>query len=356
MDQNQTTQNQTGPKPAPIDVETTFGHPTFIVGCPRSGTTWAASVFQKHPTAVTTLESALLDCLREPWWRRFPPPSGPRPPLPEAELRRAERLERFLVWPRPPWYDAWRDVFVRYHGGGAKPGPYLRWSAGLWSGTVWTRLRSQLVPMGALRRLIRAVESEMPDAERDTKVAHVFLRALERFYRRHDGEPGGALVEKTPSHLFHAEVLLERLPGARLIEIVRDGRDVCVSMDHFQPWMPAKRRAQAREWRNYIEEGRRLAADPRFADRILTVRFEAMKADPEAEIGRMLEHAGLEATPEMCRRLREETRISKRKDRGEGELVRKGAVGDWRDEFSDEDVEIFREEAGEALESVGYGW
>ena len=84
------------------------------------------------------------------------------------------------------------------------------------------------------------------------------------------------LVEKTPTHVLHIPAMLARFPEARIVMMVRDGRDVTASLVHrwgreaTSPCIDAYR---------YVTDNRRVLeqnADPR----TLLVRYEDLIRDP----------------------------------------------------------------------------
>lgn len=100
-------------------------------------------------------------------------------------------------------------------------------------------------------------------------------------------------VEQSPTNARVAPGLLRMFPGARVIHIVRDGRDVACSLVK-QPWGP-KALHPALDWwaRRYRWSAEACAAAP--ADQTLTVRMEnLMVLDREATLARMLAFVGLD--------------------------------------------------------------
>ena len=100
-------------------------------------------------------------------------------------------------------------------------------------------------------------------------------------------------AEKTPANVFYFEEVLEHFAGeVRLIEVVRDGRDVVTSHHPSRPdgyWMRAQR------WVKAVEAGRELAGDPR----LLTVRYEDLVMDMETTMRRVCDHIGEPYAPEL---------------------------------------------------------
>jgi hypothetical protein len=194
----------------------------------------------------------------------------------------------------------------------------------------------------------------------DRAAAHTVVRAiLDCCYRSHREATTRLLVEKTPSHVFHAEQILEDFPEARLLHVVRDGRDVCVSLEMLartQDWPPKTRESQINMWKSHVRKGLDVAADPRYAERVCQVRYEDLQADPAGELERVVGFAGLSAAPDLIRRLVEDNDFSHQRHTGPCRYARKGVVGDWQNHFTVEDAALFRELAGPLLQECGYAW
>jgi hypothetical protein len=164
-----------------------------------------------------------------------------------------------------------------------------------------------------------------------------FAAAGDRLARR-----GGARrwVEKSPEHVYHARTIVSRFPGARIVHIVRDPRDVVSSILHT-PWVvPHARTRDARVvagavlWELMTREGLRLFVDPTVASAVLGVRFESLVCEPKAEMRRI---AAFLELPDDERSIASWLEGSKEKLRGnsliEPELrgVAASPVGRWRD-------------------------
>ncbi|MCB9846004.1 MAG: sulfotransferase [Phycisphaeraceae bacterium] len=183
---------------------------------------------------------------------------------------------------------------------------------------------------------------------------------------------------------------LHRLfPEARLIHMIRDGRDSVVS-DMFLKFrykdfgffgdaaedarrayrfhveregdpVPLFTRATltpfARYWRSCVEG--RARARALYGDRFLELRYEALRQEP-TEIAHVFEFLGVSADESIVRAAVEKNTFEKhsggRKPGEENpvEWTRKGIVGDWRNHFTDEDRAVFKELAGETLIELGY--
>ena len=97
-------------------------------------------------------------------------------------------------------------------------------------------------------------------------------------------------AECTPEHLLYVRPIAEAFPGARFLHIVRDGRDVACSMAE-QRWVGPYRRADlARRvlqaglyWEWLLGRGRSNLALPGL--RVLEVRFESLVTRPVETLG-----------------------------------------------------------------------
>ena len=184
--------------------------------------------------------------------------------------------------------------------------------------------------------------------------------------------------------------------GAKVIHIIRDGRDVAVSLLHHMwnhakdeggiyeltPEELAKRRAYRENPKELVEAGdgvfpkdmlreeasgwREQVSKAMKDDRWLLgadyteVRYEDLQKIPAQEIRRLLEFlgaAGSEETVRQCVRAASFEKLSKGRKRGEEDpssFFRKGVAGDWRNVFTKEDKQIFKEAAGDLLIELGY--
>ena len=59
------------------------------------------------------------------------------------------------------------------------------------------------------------------------------------------------VAERTPVHAFHLQLIAEIYPDARVVHIIRDGRDVARSIDG-RPWGPDTIGGAAAVWRSAV--------------------------------------------------------------------------------------------------------
>ncbi len=102
-------------------------------------------------------------------------------------------------------------------------------------------------------------------------------------------------VEKTPRHLEVPELITDTWPAARIVRIVRDPRDAAVSLTKVPFGTPSLLTNLS-----VLARMNEAAADfYRESDRVLTVRYEDLVAEPERELRRICEFIGVEYEPGM---------------------------------------------------------
>jgi hypothetical protein len=279
----------------------------FVVGCPRSGTTWVRDLFAGHPRTITGKEPHIYQDVYAPVVR----------------LGRIKGLQRVLLL----------DARNRQASGGG-------------------HLKAWLTRDELLALTTRALASgDVADEElADELVVEIYDQIL----AARGATAPQVLVDKTPWNLRYADRILGTFPDARLVEVLRDGRDVCVSMQLLErDWTEDDRVAQVEKWVEAVERGNALRESPH-ADRVLRMRYEDLSADPHGEVARMLGFCGLPASSELVADIVAGADFSVHRRTGTGEFRRLGVVGDWVNHFSPQDEALFLQLAGSALEAAGY--
>ncbi len=103
------------------------------------------------------------------------------------------------------------------------------------------------------------------------------------------------LVEKTPRHVHAMETIAALLPAARFIYLVRDGRDVAISLMRRSPSLEAG----IERW--LTDNNAALAAMERFPERVVVLRYEDLVADPAASLGALCDFLGVPYDEAMLR-------------------------------------------------------
>jgi hypothetical protein len=159
-------------------------------------------------------------------------------------------------------------------------------------------------------------------------------------------EPGTRyLSERSPGHAKAVDVIAQVYPDAKLIGIVRDGRDVARSLV-ARDWGPDSIGEAAREWRDSILIPR--ASAP--AGQYLELRYESLLEDLESGIRGLYEWLGLPADDEIV----QQTLAVAKRPINEDPKDPRITTNKWRDHFSDADLAAFEAEAGDLLDELGY--
>jgi hypothetical protein len=238
----------------------------------------------------------------------------------------------------------------------------------------------------------RSVWSRNDDA--DEHLANLTRMAIDYFLMGELSKTSGRIVgDKSP--LLTPETIKEiaRIyPEAKIIHIIRDGRDAAVSAVHHS-WNFGKirkgaeasakrithRKRDPHEMRNMGEsifaEGqlRKFAAEwsARVSSTVedgptlpgngyVEVRYEDLLTRPEEEVRRLLEFLRAEAsekTVKRCVNAASFEKLSKGRTRGQEDptsFFRKGIAGDWSNVFTEQDKVLFKKEAGDLLIRLGY--
>jgi tetratricopeptide (TPR) repeat protein len=99
-------------------------------------------------------------------------------------------------------------------------------------------------------------------------------------------------AEKTPNNIFFADRFLDFFPRGRFINMIRDGRDVCLSLMRRRDF--ALKQAIKR-WTLSIEAGQRVADH----DRVYRIRYEELVTRPEATLQHLMAWLGIPFDPQM---------------------------------------------------------
>jgi hypothetical protein len=312
-----------------------YDMPFFIAGEMRSGTSWLRRTLNAHPQIACGHEGSFFG--RDYSSEEIPVYTGP-----VSSFTRALAVSKELkVWHELPW-------------------------------NQWTHGYDE-----DLRNLTRL--------------------SLDYFLAKEVARTGKRIVgDKSPQHTACLDEMHEIYPDARIIHIVRDGRDVAVSAMHHW-WRLAKDRAgglfeltpeeleirdvylQDRE--GFLASGRSIFIEERlgqlarrwsyrvgkarrdgtalYGEHYLEIRYEDLLRDTPDTLRQVLELLQArrgDGIIERCIRASKFERVSNRRQGEEdpGSFFRKGVAGDWRDVFTERDREVYEKLAGERLVEMGY--
>ncbi len=171
-------------------------------------------------------------------------------------------------------------------------------------------------------------------------------------YAKRQGKPRYA--DKTPRNLDGLEILAETFPEARFVHIIRDGRNVALSLLDM-PWGPEGIVEAAQTWKSRVERGRK-AGRSLGPSRYREVRYETLLDDPESTVRSICQFIDLSFDPGMLRYFESVEPIiaPNRNTRGSVALPLTKGLRDWRTQMSSKDLLRFEVIAGNLLRSLGY--
>lgn len=209
-----------------------------------------------------------------------------------------------------------------------------------------------------------------------------FLSMLLHLHARE--KPGADLIgERSPGG--DVLYLKESFPHAKLIIMVRDGKDICIStaysyekyLDnlpdtlarprHFAAPFVAEGDGQlhldaayvksfAHTYQSYVLDF--LALKERHPGTVHLVKYETLLSDTANTLHGIFAFLDvdldMDTVEDICREHAFESEIRRDPNLSGVSANRKGIVGDWREHFTDEILSMFESNAGEALRAAGY--
>ncbi|NWH09389.1 MAG: sulfotransferase [Alphaproteobacteria bacterium] len=159
-------------------------------------------------------------------------------------------------------------------------------------------------------------------------------------------------VDHSPDNLRHINSLIAMFPNARFVHLLRDGRGVAASVLPLD-WGPNMIVDAAEWWLHDVAIG--LAAERRFPDRVLLVRYEELTRNPAAVLHRICEFTGLTFCAEMlfADALKKPAYLGKQHQQV-GKQILAAQSEQWRQSLSPREIELFEHAAGDFLSLVGY--
>ncbi len=234
------------------------------------------------------------------------------------------------------------------------------------------------------------------DAEEDLR--NLTRLAVDYYMMQGSARSGKRIVgDKSPLHTDHVDEIFELYPEAKVIHVVRDGRDVAVSLMHhfwnlskdkheggiYDLWPEelAKRDAYRGDPEVFLESGESMFVEERlrqmavrwsrrtskasskgtelFGDNFLQLRYEDLLLRPEESMQPVFELLGAQADEVTVGRCVENNSFERAAGRPKGSehsesFFRKGVAGDWRTRFTERDREVYEQLAGQTLVEMGY--
>lgn len=194
------------------------------------------------------------------------------------------------------------------------------------------------------------------------------IDTISKWYKESKSLKKEIIVEKTPTHIHKIGKILTLFPKSKIILMLRDGRDVACSIRE----RTGDLKKGIERWVLDNSEGSNFWKDPR----VKVVKLEDLTEKPDAILLEVCTFIGVKYEPHMIQKQGVEEKlyytdeISSKKEFEDKEptlethmkrrnwQINQGLFSDtnrWKNEFSDEDLEIFNEIAGDYLELYGYG-
>lgn len=272
----------------------------FVVGCPRSGTTWISYLLEQHPQVAVFEHSKLFHYLTglQHWWKtrsggKIVNFSSRSPQQDECDADQApnDNHNRYLT--KPQLFDLCRTV-----------------AEGVFAEVALSKPNAHLV------------------------------------------------VDKTPENSKYARFLLNIFPDAYFLHVIRDPRSVFASMKSAgRSWarkeFPTHPADGARFWRRQVERTKRVAElTPNYQQ----VRYEDFAEDGANQLSKLFEWLNLDADQDLSTRAIENCQIDKMRDASKmpGGFFRKGLPDAWREDLNKSEVRLIEYLASDMMQELGY--
>jgi sulfotransferase family protein len=175
---------------------------------------------------------------------------------------------------------------------------------------------------------------------------------------------GKSLVgDKTPSYVLRINTLNALWPGARFVHLIRDGRDVCLSLMGW--WRAGRNLGSLCTWhvdpistsalywelrvRRGQQAGRRLGPGLYYE-----IRYESLVSHPAEECEALCAFLGVPYDEALLRFHEGKTKPAAGRESKRAWLPITPGLRDWRTQMSPEDIERFEAAAGQLLDELGY--
>jgi hypothetical protein len=173
-------------------------------------------------------------------------------------------------------------------------------------------------------------------------------------------------LEKTPTHVFHVDEILECMPDARLVHIVRDARDILASKKTRRSTVWTSNRYTAEErpkkslekafhpvwdalsWKAAVRAGQKAAEQ--YPTQVHMLRYEDLVVDPDAEIRQCCEFLGISFDTSLM----DVATLNPAEHDANEAGISAASVGRWKRVLSPAEVVACQRVAGSELARLGY--
>jgi hypothetical protein len=268
-----------------------FTGPLFLIGMPRSGTKLLGTLLNHDPrVTICTLETDFL-----PYW-----------------------IGRWETW--GDLSD--RETFSRFYRDAGNL-PFfinLRTYDRLVGEAEWYAACGEFTPAGVFESLLRLESGATTDTDK-------------------------IWGDKSPSYTRHVALLLDQFPHARIVHIIRDVRDYCLSIN--RAWGKNMVRA-AQRWADDVSSAR--AAGLNRPGSYAEVLYEDLVADPTAVMKRLCRFLDIEFRPGMTELKKPTEQVGEARDA----KIKKDNVRKYVDRMKPRTRRTIEQIAGGVLSDLGY--
>lgn len=192
-------------------------------------------------------------------------------------------------------------------------------------------------------------------------------RIFEAFLFHEAARSGGMIpCDQTPRNVFYIGDILGIYPQALVVNMIRDPRDVLLSQkrkwkrrflgargiplkEALRSWINYHPITISKLWNASVSAADRLSGE----DRVLSVRFEDLLADPEAEVRKACEFTGILFDKDLLEV--PQVGSSSGKDRPESRGIDRGRAGSWQEDgLSPTEVFLCQRVTGAQMKRHGY--
>jgi hypothetical protein len=279
----------------------------FVVGCPRSGTTLLQRMLDHHPSLAVANDTHFI---------------------PRTLEKHAPRSVNDAL--------AGREI------------------------PLTADLAAAVVDYRRFHRLGVGAEAAMAAAE-DTTTYRGFVSALYRHFALGHGKPLGG--EKTPDYVRRIPLLASLFPWARFVHLIRDGRDVALSVlewagpqkgpGKLELWETEPVATSALWWRRQVKSGLAGRTAVGFG-RYVEVRYQDLSSRPAAEMQRVAEFLGLPYQREMLSFHEGKTKSDTSLSAKSRWLPPTPGLRKWREQMPASEIAVFEALAGDVLDELGF--
>lgn len=171
------------------------------------------------------------------------------------------------------------------------------------------------------------------------------------FEKNAAGEKKPRWGDKTPYYVLHIPELLEWWPDAQVIHIVRDGRDVALSMlARRHDFGVYNNYLAAKLWEQFVETGHMMGQRV-LGTQYLELRYEDLIRDQKASLEKICQFLGEMYSDDLLE-------FKKAGTAGKTPLLQKSIQKEnqdkWKSEMTSWQIRVFESAAGATLEKFGY--